>query len=379
MKNPFQISMLASGSGFCNRLEELDLLTRQALSGANVVLYSPRRYGKTSLVRKVQSVLTQQGLITIFVDFFGVDSVDDVAARLARAVFAVTRKQESRWRTAVRVIRGFRPVLKPNDDGSFSLSVEATSTSLSGLDLLQETMTSIDEFFQRSEAEIHLCLDEFQEIVSLPDSLKIEAVMRSQIQKQSASWFFVGSRRRVLLAMFNERKRPFFQSAFNYELALLPRDEFAGFIAAQFRQADKICSLPIAESIVDQTHQHPMYAQKLAHIVFNQSEKEISQEDVAEAFLELRRRDQPIFEAMLQGLTLQQMRVIKSLAINPIEKPLSSSFLAGHKLGSAGGVRNALKALVEMDLIEKGGQGQCWHVIDPLFKYYLVGNLQEDC
>ncbi|MEA3544960.1 MAG: ATP-binding protein, partial [Thermodesulfobacteriota bacterium] len=307
MRNPFQISTLALGSSFCNRVKELDLLTQQAFSGANVVLYSPRRYGKTSLVRKVQAQLSQQGVITIFVDFFGVDSVDEVAARLARAVFAVTRQKESRWKTAIRIIRGFRPILKPNEDGSFSLSVEATSASLNGLDLLQETMVSIEDFFEQSEETVHLCLDEFQEIVSLPDSFKIEAIMRSQIQKQNASWFFVGSRRRVLLAMFNERKRPFFQSAFNYELKLLPRDEFAEFIAQQFEQSGKKCPLPVAEVIVDRVQQHPLYTQKLAHITFNRSGTTISPEDVAEAFLELCERDRPIFEAMLQGLSLQQI------------------------------------------------------------------------
>ncbi len=379
MRNPFQISTLATGSSFCNRVKELDLLTQQAFSGANVVLYSPRRYGKTSLVRKVQSQLSQQGVITIFVDFFGVDSVDDVAARLARAVFAVTRQKESRWKTAIRIIRGFRPILKPNEDGSFSLSVEATSASLSGLELLQETMISIEDFFAQSEENIHLCLDEFQEIVSLPDSFKIEAILRSQIQKQNASWFFVGSRRRVLLAMFNERKRPFFHSAFNYELKLLPRDEFANFIAQQFEQSGKHCPLPVAESIVDRVQQHPLYAQKLAHIVFNRSETTVRLEDVAEAFGELRERDRPIFEAMLQGLSLQQIRVAKALAVRPIEKPLSNSFLAQYKLGSAGGVRNALKALVELDLVEKGGQGRRWYVLDPLFRRYLEDTLQDTC
>ena len=369
--NPFTITTLNSDSPFCNRVREQEELRRYALSGTNVVLYSPRRYGKTSLVYKIQSALVVDHIIPVFADFYGVDSVEDVAARLARAVFAVTHRDETVWQVALRVIKSFRPVLKPEADGGFSLSVEQAGASLRGLDLLNATMESLGAFIAQSGKRVNVCLDEFQEIVELKESAQIEALMRTHIQNQTASYFFVGSRRSILLEMFNNPDRPFFQSAFNYEIKALPREEYAKFIKGLFEQAGVGCSSEVALQLVDSVEGHPFYVQKLAYVVYDHCGKVVMAEIVKQSELALIQIDKPVFEAKLQGLTLQQKRVIKALAIDPINQPLSTHYLALHNLGSAGGVRNALNALSRQDVIEKSDETGMWKVIDPLFRRSL--------
>jgi hypothetical protein len=183
--------------------------------------------------------------------------VDEVASRLAKAVFAVTHKQEPLWKKALRTMQSFRPVLKPDAEGGIALSVEPASASRSGLPLLEETLDALGEFIESAGSPIQVTLDEFQEIVPLGEALQIEAARRTRIQHHRASYFFVGSRRRVLLGIFNERQRLFFQSAINYPLKPLPADELAGFIARQFADAGKPCSLETAANLAALVRFHP--------------------------------------------------------------------------------------------------------------------------
>lgn len=149
MLNPFYLQEIPVDAPFCNRVKELKELSSYAESKANVVIYSPRRYGKTSLTKRIQHNLSLNGAITAYADFFGVASIDDVAARTAKAIFAVTHKNNSLWKKALSTIRSFRPILRPEPDGMFTLSVEPSSTKRSGLDLLEDTMASLGEFVKQ--------------------------------------------------------------------------------------------------------------------------------------------------------------------------------------------------------------------------------------
>ena len=88
MQNPFYLRVLPVDAPFCNRAKELDELTSHARNKANVVLFSPRRYGKTSLVKRVQERAKKEGVVTIYVDFLGIDSVEDLASRIASRFYA---------------------------------------------------------------------------------------------------------------------------------------------------------------------------------------------------------------------------------------------------------------------------------------------------
>ena len=211
MSNPFYLQEIPVDAPFCNRTAELKELQSYAEAKANVVLFSPRRYGKTFLVKRVQKKLADKGAVAIFADFFGVGSIEDVAGRLAKAVFVVTHSKAPLWKSALRVVKTFGPVLKPESSGGISLSVERSSVAKSGLPLLEETMESLGEFIHTTKALVQVTLDEFQEIVVLKEALQVEAALRTQISQHRASYFFVGSRRRILLGIFNERQRPFFR------------------------------------------------------------------------------------------------------------------------------------------------------------------------
>ena len=181
-KNPFYLKAIPSNANdlFCNRVKEIDTLVRRAESKNDVVIYAPRRYGKTSLVRRVQRALSEQGAVTIFTDFSGVGSVNEVATRLATAVYKETHGKAPLWKQAIRFMSTFRPVLRPSLDGAgIEITAEA-AVGRSGLELLDSVMEELGKFVGNSGKLFNVVFDEFQEIVVLGDALKIEAIIPSR-------------------------------------------------------------------------------------------------------------------------------------------------------------------------------------------------------
>lgn len=371
MANPFTMRVIKPDSPFCNRDEALRELSRHAANQANVVLFSPRRFGKTSLVKRIQAQIEKEGFLTFYTDLFMVTSINEVAERIAKNVYATLHKRESLLRKGARFLKtftAFRPVLKPSPKDGFTLSVEPYSASVPGKELLEKVLEELGLFIQKEQARVHFVLDEFQEITELKES-GIEGLFRNHIQNHPASYFFVGSRRRVLLDIFNQRNRPFYQSAIMYPVKPLPHDELTSCLIERFAAEGKKCPQGVAAEISQRTDQYPYYVQALAYNVFDLAGKNITLEDVDTAFERLLSSERYAYEALVQGLTGIQTALLRALASTPDARILSSDFIARYRL-SVGGVQSAQKKLVELDLIEK--HDDVWRVVDPVFAVWLA-------
>ena len=93
-ENPFTLKEIPAGSAFCDREQEQSDLISIAVARENVLLYSPRRYGKTSLIRTVQQNLESDGALTAYCDLFGISSIEEIAGRIAKSIYSITRKNE---------------------------------------------------------------------------------------------------------------------------------------------------------------------------------------------------------------------------------------------------------------------------------------------
>lgn len=370
--NPFTLKEVLSDAAFCDREKEQRDLIKFAKAASNTLLYSPRRYGKTSLVKRVQNTLAVHGTITAYCDLFGVSSVDEIAGKIAKSVFAITRKNESIFNKSVRLLTAFRPVLSPSADGGISVSVQPAYTS-GGIDLLEETLESLQKFVGELGKSVHIVLDEFQEITEIDKSLAIEGLLRSYIQKMNCAFVFVGSRRRILLEMFNNRKRPFFQSAVSYELKTLPRKDLIAFINDRFKQAGKNIDSGLATEIVDRSSQHPYYTQKLCFFLFDLAQANTTGEDLSEAFQMTMDSEKALFESILSRLTAAQTILLTAIAQEPTKKLYAADYMKRHNLKSTGGIQLSLEVLAREDLIEQREKTEKWEVVDPLFQKWLRG------
>jgi hypothetical protein len=369
-KNPFFIKEIPVDAPFCDREKELADLISYAKANSNVVLYSPRRYGKTCLTKRVQHSLKTIGTLTAYCDLFGVTSVEEIARRIAKSIYTVTHKSQGMFNKAISFITSFRPVLSPTPDGGISVSVQ-TAFKTDGLRVLEDTMDSLERFIHDVGVPVHIAFDEFQEIAEVNDSIAIEGILRHYIQKIQCSFFFIGSRRRVLLEIFNDRARPFFQSALNYELKTLPEKDLILFIKSQFEKAGKQITRENASKICKLVSNHPYYAQKFCFFLYEETSKKVTSDDIVETNAILIKSERVVFESILQGLATKQIAMLSALAKEPTAKIYSASYMAQHGLGSTGGIQQSIKTLSKQDLIEKDKETGVWSLVDPVFRTWL--------
>ncbi|MBI4350999.1 MAG: ATP-binding protein [Elusimicrobia bacterium] len=369
MKNPFHLKALPLSVPFCDREKEMNDLMRYAGNSTNVVLSSPRRYGKTSLIKRVQDNLAKHGALTIYIDYFGISSIDEFSARFAGAVYSVVYKEKSLFEKAAKVFASLRPIMRPDPETGMAFTVEAAKSKPGG-QLLEETLKGFGEFLKSGKISCNVAFDEFQEITELKESKFIEGTLRSYMQdQQNVSYFFVGSRRRILMDMFNDKKRPFYKSAINYVLPALPAEDTAKYLSGLFGKNGKNCPLHVAARIHALTEGYPYYIQKLSYFIFEASKGSVTEASLHDGFRQMLIEETPLFELMLQALRPRQIALLHAIAKEATKAPFAAAYLTRHRLGSLGGVQAAIKKLPEMDYLERTPAG--WKVVDPIFAHWL--------
>ena len=113
---------------------------------------------------------------------FGVSSIEEIAGKITKSIYSITQDKESLFKKSIRFLRSYRPVLSPSADGGISLSVQPAFTS-GGLDLLDDTLVSLENFIEDVSMPVHIVLDEFQEITEVDKSIGVEGTLRHHIQK----------------------------------------------------------------------------------------------------------------------------------------------------------------------------------------------------
>ena len=367
-KNPFSLGHI--DVPLCDRKTELEAMVRHGENAQNVLLYGSRRTGKTMLVQEVQHRLAHKGFLVVLCDLFGVTSVEDISARICRALFRITHKRDRIHRKAIRALTTFRPTMRPTGDGmGLSLSVEKTSHEM-GVDNLERTLADLASFMEKTGENINIVFDEFQEITEVEKGVQIQGVMRKYIQGMPASFFFVGSRRRILSEMFHDRGKPFFQSTFDYELGGLPEEECTAYVRERFRQGGKSIAEEDSGLVCRLVSGNPYYMQKLCHILFDEVGDNVGgEENVYSAFHQLLDSERGYLETTINHLAPKQRSLITALATERTSSIYASEYIKRHNLGSVGGVQQNVNTLTKNDLIAK--EDGVWRVTDPVMEAWL--------
>jgi AAA+ ATPase superfamily predicted ATPase len=368
--NPFTIG-IAQHNRFCNRRAEIKTLTDNMIAGIHTVVYAPRRYGKSSLARVVVEELGE-AMTGIAIDLFSVTSSSDAVQKIYRGIIAALgAKAADRSNFAQKASAIFKKIRLSLD---FDPATSAPEFSLSLGDQpaeihLEQVIANLDEYCRIQGIKVCLVLDEFQEICNLKDARMVEGLLREGLQSaQHVSFLMMGSRRTLLRDMFEDKKRPFYKSAYVLKLSPIPREEFTVFLQERFSTADVPISREEAEAIFDFTDGYPYYTQKLAMLYY---ELKQAGQPLAAARQQLLEMESTDFENIFVNLTNHQKQLLKAVAVASPKNIHAVSFLAEQKLGSQGGIQSSLKKLQALDLIENTDLG--WHVTDPIFARWLRG------
>lgn len=377
--NPFRFGQAVSGEDFADRKNEIETIMRDLKSGQNVLIHSPRRYGKTSLIKEVFRRLGAEGQLTVYVDLYRVFSKKRFIETYSGLLFSAA---ESRLEEAGRLLREYlpRPKITLTPQGSpmpFSVEVDASLPKREEDQLFQEILEAPQRIVEKKKKRLFIAFDEFQEITRL-DGHEVESTMRSIFQHQrEVSYAFLGSRRRLLQEIFSDKERPFYKSCKSIPLEEISEGEFAEFLTARFKEGDLVVPRSIVSRILQVTKCHPYYTQQLCHEVWNSaypSRSRLSEEEwtavVERAVEQVITANRYAYEEIYDGLNESQRKLAYALSAEPTKRIYSAEYIRRYSLKTAPNVAKSLHALEDKELVEKTSQG--YKVSDLFFAQWLI-------
>lgn len=370
MRNPFEYGSAVSGNAFYDREEIKRDMLNAVDGGNNVLLYGPRRYGKSSLVAQVFADLGPRGVPCVLIDMMEIRSVDAFVRRYAQAVYRALSPSAGMFRRVVAAFRTLRPSLTVGEDGKPELSVSFASRKATDSELCE----AFDLPEKLSDGRpVVVAIDEFQEVSRLMPGHAFERMMRSRIQRhKNVSYVFLGSRKHMLRRMFTARREPFYNSAETFLLEKPPRDESVQFLKRRFKSVGVSVPSGQAERIVDLADNIPYYLQALASWVYSevvsQPSRTVTDAVIDDAYARMFRSKIDLFETMLAGFSPAQCALLMALAREPAGR-FDEAYRDRHLLGGSSTVNTALKQMLESGDVDVVGQKNA--VADPLFATYL--------
>ena len=290
MKNPFNYLQFATGDNFYDRKEILADLRSRLMSGAtNVVLYGPRRYGKSSLVSQLVLELEEAGVPCVVFDVMKVPSIDLFVSSYATKVYRKFAPVKFEFRKIGEFLKNLRLRLTIGADGETGLSID-TAQSKIGSEELTEILDLPQRIISKNRRAV-IVMDEFQEVSELLPNDQFERVMRSVIQShENISYIFLGSRYHMLRRMFTERNRPFYKSAIAMMLDKPPFDESIDFVVSRFASGGVAVSREVAAQIVlkiDNIPYSTVLDGGIGYIILSQFTKDAAKE-LKDTFLKMK-------------------------------------------------------------------------------------------
>ena len=371
MCKKFVYGVAVSDYNFIGRERETKRLLDNFKGGINVILMSPRRLGKTSLVKHVCNKLDNKDIITVYLDIFGCKSEYDFYNKLTAEVLKQTASKHELWfEEAKEFLYRLTPKISfsPEPNSDFSISLGITPKTHTPEEVLQMAET----IAIKRKKRIVICIDEFQQIGEMSNSKQIQARLRTVWQHQKhVSYCLFGSKHHLMSTIFLHRSMPFFQFGDTISLNKIATEDWVEYIVSHFADGKRTISHALAEEICKFTENYSAYVQQLAWLVFTLKEEgeTVTEDDVRQAENDLLATNDILFMQMIEPLSEFQLNFLRAIA-SGIKKDFGlSEVREEYNLGSYSNITRLKTALLERDLIEK--QNTELVITDPIFAKWL--------
>ena len=323
--NPFKFGTIVKDEFFTDRIQELEVVKQLLDSENHLVLISPRRFGKSSLIAKA---LQQIGRPSITIDFMKVLSIEDLAVQILKGIFNLYKMEKlkhflAHFRIAPNI--SYNPMTESWDVSFMPLMEKAPIALEDAMDLLQKVTTPKERLI--------VVFDEFQEVNEISPTLSKQ--LRAIIQRQEKlNYVFMGSQESMMNEIFENKKSPFYHFGQRMNLKKIPYADFLSYIVSRLPNIETERKEKIADKILQFTNVHPYYSQQLAAAVYNILKYEFSAEDVVnKAIIQQVDEHDLDYERLWIGLKRTDRRILTMLARkqNPLTDrsiPTSTAFSA---------------------------------------------------
>ena len=351
MEKAFVYGMSVGGDNFTDRIEETKRIKLDFENGINVILISPRRMGKTSLVKKVISEMNTPEIKVVYVDIYDCRCEYDFYNRFAETIMKSTGNQlEQVMENIKRFLVRVSPKLSfsPESNSEFSVSLGITPKEYSPEEILELP----ERIAKEQGVRIVVCIDEFQQIGEFSDSLTVQKRLRGVWQHhQHVSYCFFGSKKHLMENIFQSRRMPFYQFGEMLHLKCIPTEYWVPFICSRFEKYGKKISEEYAARICHTVKNYSSYVQQLAWDVMAETDKEVNEESFTEGFNALLEQNSSLFIQQTEGLTTYQLNFIRLLC-KGIHSAFNTQSVADlYPLGSKSNVDRIKKSLIDKEII----------------------------
>jgi hypothetical protein len=376
MDKSFIFGKATYGDNFTDREYEAVRLSANFRSGINTIIVSPRRWGKTSLVKKVSTMLNNEAgeVKVVSIDAFLCRSEKEFYRVFATEVIRQTSNRLEEWLDfAKRFLSRLSPKINVGTDSSmdFSISFDIDADWQSENEILNLPQKIAEE----KNITIVVCIDEFQQVAEFSDSKNFQKKMRSVWQLQNkVSYCLYGSKMHVLKGMFSKQSMPFYQFGDLMFLQKISTHDWIAYICLRFEKTGKQISQQLAEKICTSVENHSSYVQQFAWLLWTQTTVIAGDEEFNEAHDDLLNQNGILFYQYIDGLSSYQLNFLKALADGNESGFTNSDVLKKYSLSSSANVARIKKALEKKELVDISGQKVS--LIDPVFKIWLRRELQ---
>lgn len=368
---PFKYGKVIEPDFFVNREKEIADLQRNFTSKINTTLISPRRWGKSSLVKYAALKLSRsnKNIVPVFIDIFNVRNEETFYEMLSLAIIkATSTKREERFRMIKAVFRQLKPKITFEVDhiNEFKLGFD-----LSELKKNPDEILNLPENISKlKKINLVICIDEFQNIGHFENALAFQKKLRAHWQHHnSCCYCLYGSKRNMLTEIFNNKSMPFYKFGDLMFLTKINRPHWITYIQKQFKKTKKNISPEASGLIADLMQNHPYYVQQLAAACWENTTKNCTNQTVYHSLDEMLVTNDLIFQRESDLLSNKQINFIKALA-NGVEKFSTAEIIRTYDLGSSANVVRVRKALVDKEVIDI--YGSTMEFIDPLYRQWII-------
>lgn len=368
MNSPFKFGKVVTGDNFINRKDDIRRIQNNIAAGVNTILISPRRWGKSSLIKQMESLNKDRRLRFAFIDFFNVRTEEDFLEKYSREIIrcSITRKEEL-LQSGKEFFQEITPSFSfgPDPINDFSVNftwAEAYKTK-------DEIINLPETIAKKRGIKIVVCIDEFQNISRLEDNIALEQELRSYWQyHDNTTYCLYGSRKHMMLELFKQESRAFYRFGDLFLMEKIPENHWNEYIIKSFAKSGKSISMELVTEMIEMTSNHPDYLQQLCHNVWNGTDSKASEETLADSMDLVIRSNALHYQDMCEALSNTQLNLLQAILAGET-KFTSTKAMQKYKLGTPRNVSKNKLILMEKDIVEIHGKNI--HFNDPVFEYWL--------
>jgi uncharacterized protein len=365
--NPFLITGYVSPEYFCDREKETAMITEAVTNRRHLTLFSPRRYGKTALIKHVFHLGEKKKLfIPVYTDIMATTNLPEFVENFGKSVLSAHARNTSVLKKMMNSLASIRPKFTID-----ALTGEpAVTLTVNNEKEAADSLEAVFNYLRNQKTSFVVSIDEFQQVSYYPEK-NIEVLLRSYVQQAgNICIIFSGSRKHILTQMFSMADRPFYNSTQIMEIERIPQESYSSFVLERFTAGKRIISSDALEMIFEITALKTFYVQYLCNRLYS-AFKKVDTHQVKEMLFRIINENEPVYAGYLNLLTSQQFRVLRAIALNNgIEAPTSKEFISGYSLGAASSASQSVKSLEDKEFIAL--YDKKYRVNDAFFMLWLI-------